>query len=60
MTDTKGLGKTDQEGNSSASAPTELPPSYDIALSQSESQQQDQSQVTGNFPILVLDGTKIY
>ncbi|KAF5265210.1 hypothetical protein FOXYS1_3983 [Fusarium oxysporum] len=46
--------------DSSSSAPTELPPSYDITLSQSESQQQDQLQATEDFPTLVLDGIKIY
>ncbi|KAG7423881.1 hypothetical protein Forpi1262_v014768 [Fusarium oxysporum f. sp. raphani] len=60
MTDKKGSGKADQEMDCSSSAPTELPPSYDITLSQSESQQQDQLQATEDFPTLVLDGTNIY
>ncbi|KAF5614423.1 uncharacterized protein FSUBG_303 [Fusarium subglutinans] len=60
MTDEKDLGKADQVVEYSTSAPTELPPSYDITLSQSESQQQNQSQATEDFPTLVIDGTKIY
>ncbi|KAF9761498.1 hypothetical protein IL306_003795 [Fusarium sp. DS 682] len=64
MTGIEDLGKVDQQRDSSSPSltlpVTNLPPSYDVTPTQSETQQQGQLQAQEDFPTLILDGTKIY